>query len=83
VPLEHFEMAAPDETEAQYRRLWRRFYDTIAIRERENPRLRMSHMPRRFWGTMTEFQEENATPVKASSPPAGAQGAQSQPALPG
>ncbi|MBQ1620088.1 MAG: DUF4130 domain-containing protein, partial [Oscillospiraceae bacterium] len=56
--------------------------DTIAIRERENPRLRVTHMPRRFWGTMTEFQDENASPVKVS-PPAGAQGAQNQPALPG
>ena len=73
-------MAAPDETEAQYRRLWRRFYDTIAIRERENPRLRMSHMPKRFWGTLTEFQEESATPGKAS-PPA-AQTVRNQPALP-
>lgn len=59
VPLEHFEMAPPDETEANYRRLWRRFYDTIAIRERENPRLRMSNMPKRYWGTMTEFQGED------------------------
>lgn len=82
VPLEHFEMAPPDETEAQYRKLWRRFYDTIAIRERENPRLRMTHMPKRFWGTMTEFQEESATPPTASRP-VGAQAAQYQTALPG
>ena len=82
VPLEHFEMAAPDETEAQYRRLWRRFYDTIAIRERENPRLRMTHMPKRFWGTMTEFQAENATPPEQSLP-SGTQRAQTRPVLPG
>jgi len=56
LPLEHFEMAPPDETEAAYRRLWKRFYDTIAIRERENPRCRMTHMPKRYWNTMTEFQ---------------------------
>ena len=30
-------MAPPDEAEKRYRRLWRCFYDTIAIRERENP----------------------------------------------
>ena len=29
-----------------------------AIRERENPRCRMTNMPKRFWGTMTEFQNE-------------------------
>ncbi len=48
VPLEEFVMAPPDEAEKRYRRLWRCFYDTIAIRERENPKLRMSHMPKRF-----------------------------------
>ena len=55
-PLADFQMAPPDETEAHYRLLWKRFYDTIAIRERENPQLRMTHMPKRYWGTMTEFQ---------------------------
>ena len=31
-PLADFQMAPPDETEAHYRLLWKRFYDTIAIR---------------------------------------------------
>ena len=57
-PLAAFQMAPPDETEARYRLLWKRFYDTIAIKERENPRLRMSNMPKRYWNTMTEFQDE-------------------------
>ena len=59
VPLEHFEMAQPDEQEAGYRRLWRRFYDTIAIEARKNEKLRMTHMPKRYWNTMTEFQNED------------------------
>ena len=59
VPLQQFEMAAPDEEEAAYRLLWKRFYDTISIRERENPRGRMSKMPKRYWGTMTEFQGDD------------------------
>ncbi len=58
-PLTDFQMAPPDETEARYRLLWKRFYDTIAIKERENPRLRMSNMPKRYWSTMTEFQGED------------------------
>ena len=58
-PLEDFQMAPPDETEAHYRILWRRFYDTIAIRERYNPKCRMTQMPKRYWGTMTEFQSES------------------------
>ena len=51
-------MAAPSAAEAQYRRLWKRFYDTIEIEARRNPKLRMSKMPKRYWDTMTEFQDE-------------------------
>lgn len=85
VPLERFEMAQPDEEEASYRRLWRRFYDTIAIEARKNERLRMTHMPRRYWGTMTEFQDEDffrARPQAsgADAPVRGAQGAIPAPA---
>ncbi len=58
VPLESFQMAAPSAAEAQYRRLWKRFYDTIEIEARRNPKLRMSKMPKRYWDTMTEFQDE-------------------------
>ena len=58
-PLEQFEMAKPNTQEASYRLLWKRFYDTIAIKERENPRCRMTNMPKRFWNTMTEFQDES------------------------
>ena len=50
--------AAPGREERDFRRLWRRFYDTIAIEGRENPRCRMTQMPKQFWGTMTEFQNE-------------------------
>ena len=77
-PLADFQMAPPDKTEARYRLLWKRFYDTIAIKERENPRLRMSNMPKRYWNTMTEFQGENwfiprSSPEAVSGPgaPAG------------
>lgn len=69
-PLEHFQMAQPDKTEAHYRLLWKRFYDTIAIRERENPKCRQTHMPKRYWDTMTEFQDESFFKVKNS--PSGA-----------
>lgn len=67
-PLKDFQMAPPDETEANYRLLWKRFYDTIAIKERYNPKCRMTHMPNRYWNTMTEFQDEAY--FKAQSSPA-------------
>ena len=57
-PLDDFQMAPPDETEANYRLLWKRFYETVAIKERENPRCRQTHMPKRYWNTMTEFQND-------------------------
>ena len=67
-PLEDFRMAPPDETEAAYRILWKRFYDTIAIKERYNPKCRMRNMPKRYWNTMTEFQGDSY--FKAQSSPA-------------
>jgi len=66
LPLENFRMAPPDETEAHYRLLWKRFYDTIAIKERENPRCRMTHMPKRYWNTMTEFQSSSYFKAQSS-----------------
>jgi len=44
-------------TELEYRRLWKQFYKTIAIESRNNPRCRMTLMPKRYWGQMTEFEQ--------------------------
>ena len=35
--------------------MWRSFYHTISIEGRYNPNCRMTHMPKRYWGDMTEF----------------------------
>lgn len=59
VPLEDFTFAPPDAEEAAYRKLWKQFYDTVAIRERENTKLCMSHLPKRYRRIMTEFQSDN------------------------
>ena len=58
LPMEEFQMGRAGTEELQYRRMWRTFYDTIAIEGRENPRCRMTHMPKRYWDNMTEFQRE-------------------------
>jgi len=84
-PLEDFQMAPPDETEANYRLLWKRFYDTIAIKERYNPKCRQTHMPKRYWGTMTEFQDDSyftpqSSPAGAAIP--GAPDGRSAPGIP-
>ncbi len=63
VPLDQFSLNQPGQGELDYRGLWRRFYDTIAIEGRYNPKCRMNHMPKRYWGTMTEFQREDPPPA--------------------
>ena len=45
------------EAEARYQELWKRFYDTIAIESRINPRCRMTHMPKRYWENMLEVMD--------------------------
>ena len=55
IPLTTLELAEADEEEQKFRRLWQLFYNTIAIKERYNPRCRMTHMPKRYWQCMTEF----------------------------
>lgn len=74
LPLEGFKMAGPDGEEAEFRRLWKRFYDTIAIKERYNPKCRMTHMPKRYWNTMTEFIPDIQSAAADVPPPAAPDG---------
>ena len=55
VPVDNIQLSLPGEEEVHYRILWKRFYDTIAIQERYNPKCQNSFMPKRYRGTMTEF----------------------------
>ena len=57
VPLDHLELPEADAEEKQYRALWKRFYNTIAVEGRINPKLRMGNMPKRYWTHMTEFMD--------------------------
>lgn len=36
---------------------WRRYFKTLAIKERINPKLHCQHVPRRFWRYLTEKQD--------------------------
>ncbi|NLA77277.1 MAG: DNA metabolism protein [Clostridiales bacterium] len=54
--------------EAAYRSMWKMFYETIAIKERENSKCRMSHMPKRFWSQMTEMDESVSALKEGQSP---------------
>lgn len=44
------------EGEKNYACLWKEFFESISIRERENPKCQMNHLPLRFRGDMTEFK---------------------------
>ncbi|MBQ0038197.1 MAG: TIGR03915 family putative DNA repair protein [Clostridiales bacterium] len=55
VSVDHLRLSLPGEEELLYRRLWKCFYETIAIKERYNPRCQNTFLPNRYRGTMTEF----------------------------
>lgn len=57
IPVEELSLPCANEEELHYRRLWKKFYDTIGIKERYNPKCRMTMMPKRYWKHMTEFAE--------------------------
>lgn len=42
--------------EEEYVLLWKAFYESISIKERENKKLQRNNLPLRFRGNMTEFQ---------------------------
>jgi hypothetical protein len=44
------------EGEDAYREMWRGYFDTIAIRERTNPRCQRNLMPARYWQNLPEMQ---------------------------
>lgn len=57
IPLDNIQFPEADETEENFRALWKQFYNTIAIEARINPRCRMTHMPKRYWSNMLEVKD--------------------------
>lgn len=66
--IEDLQLPEPDEEEQKFRELWQLFYKTIEIQGRHNPKCRMSHMPKRYWNYMTEFNGVNRS-ERFPSPP--------------
>lgn len=60
-----------DADEEQYRLLWKKFYDTIAIEGRKNLRFRMSHMPKKYWSRLPEMEGEITHSKDRESKPIG------------
>ena len=40
--------------EIEYQNLWKLFFNTIAIKERTNPRCQMQYMPKKYWNDLIE-----------------------------
>lgn len=41
-------------SEVAYQELWKLFFNTIAIRERTNPKCQMQFMPKKYWQDLIE-----------------------------
>lgn len=54
--IDHFSMPDNPAEEQVYQHLWKKYYETIAVEGRYNPKCRRTHMPKRYWKDMTEFQ---------------------------
>jgi len=55
--IEDIDFSDESKEELHYQGLWKNFYKTIGIKERLNPKCRMSHMPKRYWHNMVEMKE--------------------------
>jgi probable DNA metabolism protein len=42
--------------EKEYQDLWKKYFETIAIKERTNPRCQKNFMPVRYWKNLTELR---------------------------
>lgn len=57
VKADNIELPEEDDEELATQKLWKLFYDTIAIKERYNPRCRMNFMPKRTWDLLPEMKD--------------------------
>ncbi|MDE6590741.1 MAG: TIGR03915 family putative DNA repair protein, partial [Oscillospiraceae bacterium] len=80
-PAEDFRMGPAGERERAFRAMWRKYFQTIAIEGRRNPKCQSAHLPKRYRHVMTEFitdqDMEKSLPGQA---PAGSLGAGDPPA---
>lgn len=53
---ENFEVNSFSQEEQQFQKLWKTFFQTIAIQERTNSRLQMQYMPKKYWKDLVEMQ---------------------------
>lgn len=59
-------LLALDEQEMKFQDLWGAYFNSVNIKERDNPRLHLRHMPRRYWKYLIE-KAPNLTKNKRAS----------------
>ena len=64
IRAENIELPEIDDNEIDMQKLWKLFYDTIAIKERCNPKCRMNFMPKRTWDLLSEMQDWDGISVQ-------------------
>ncbi|MEG1446424.1 MAG: TIGR03915 family putative DNA repair protein [Ruthenibacterium sp.] len=57
ISLDTLTLPPESAAEMQYKALWQRFYTTISIAARENPKCRMTHCAKRYWSNMPEMDD--------------------------
>lgn len=80
--IDSLQLTLPGDEEVAFRRLWKRFYETVAIKERYNPRCQNTFMPKRYRGTMTEFLPDDFEARKHTLSPTDKPGAFPVPCAP-
>lgn len=56
-----YDIPERSEDEARFQQLWKRFFDTVTIKERINPALQRQVVPLKYRTFMTEFMAESAS----------------------
>jgi len=54
-PLDPRALPEYSKEEKEYRRLWKQYFESIAIEERKNPKCQKRFMPVRYWKNLTEM----------------------------
>ena len=57
ISVDNIELPPVSEEESRYQTMWKKFYNTVSIQARENPKCRMTHMPKRYWENMLEVKD--------------------------
>ena len=73
LPGADFRMGPAGAEEKAFRAMWRKYYQTIAIEGRVNPKCQSTHLPKRYRHVMTEFisDEEMEKSLPGQAAPAG------------